>query len=79
MSTWYDERAGRYRESVPFKFFYRWTWPVTRWLMFHCMTSEAANWFGIHVAIPTVHRIDQVWSVIAFPFRLRIRWIPREK
>ena len=59
---WWDQDAGRYRTSLPYKVFYVWTWPLSRWLMFHCMSSERAHQFGICVAIPLVARIDRAYE-----------------
>lgn len=62
MSTWYDHDAERYRSSLPHKFFYVWTWPITRWVMHHCMPPEAAHYAAIHLAIPFVGFVDRWWS-----------------
>lgn len=65
MSSWYDEHAGKTRTSLPYKIFYVWLWPLERWVMFNCMTSEFAHWFALHVAIPFVGKIDRIWGRIA--------------
>lgn len=72
MTVWYDSAQERYRESLPFKFFYRWIWPASRWLMFRCMPSEHAHWFGLHIAIPMVALIDRVWGAIVFAAALAL-------
>jgi hypothetical protein len=61
MSVWWDDRAEKERSTLVYKVFYVWLWPIERWALFHCMSSERAHWFGIHVAMPTVALIDVIW------------------
>ena len=77
MSTWWDADRQKYRSSLVYKIFYVWTWPLTRWVLHHCLTPEQAHWFAIHVAIRTVGRIDRVWGwcvlLAVLPFLLIVR------
>lgn len=61
MSVWWDERAGKYRSTLPYKLFYVWGWPVVRWVLFHCMSSERAHLFALR-AIPFAAWIDRQWQ-----------------
>lgn len=83
MTMWYDDRTKRYKTSLPYKVFYIWGWPLERWVMFNCMTSEFAHWFTIHVAIPFVGKVDRIWervvtimAVIALIFIVLLSLLP---
>jgi len=62
MSVWWDDDAQRYRSSLVYKVFYVWTWPLTGWVMRHCLRPEQAHWFAIHVAIRFVAVVDRLWQ-----------------
>ena len=46
--------------SVLSRFFHEWTWPLTRWVLFHCMSCERAHHSGMW-GIWIVGKIDEVW------------------
>ena len=60
MSHWWDEDKGKYRFSLTHYVLNVWLWPVERWFIWNCMKPEQAHWFAIHIAIPVVHRINQI-------------------
>lgn len=60
MGHWWDEDAGKYRFSLTHRVLNVWLWPIERWCMQNLMSEEQAHWFAIHVAIPVVHRINQI-------------------
>lgn len=67
MSMWWDAHAGRYRTSLPpHKFFYVWTWPVSRWVLHHCMPAETAHYCAIHVAMPFAGFVDRLWVRVVY-------------
>lgn len=63
MSMWWDDDAGRYRTSLPYKVFYVWLWPLERMVMYHCLKPAQAHWFGVHIVLPWVYRIDRAWEI----------------
>ena len=64
--TWYDPIAKRERSTLPHKVFFIWGWPLIRFLMFHCMSSEQAHYFGIHIGIPFAAWVDRIWQQLVF-------------
>lgn len=68
MTSWWDGRRGRYRYSIPYKFFYVWTWPATRWVM-HSLPEEAAHRLAVR-GIWWVDQIDSVWCWAARATRI---------
>lgn len=81
MSTWWDDDAKRYQSTFVYKVFYVWGWPVARWVMYNCMSSERAHTFALHWAIPIIGRIDRVWTfmvtVLAFVVLLLLMLVIR--
>jgi hypothetical protein len=62
VSVWWDNNTKKYHSSLVHKVFYVWCWPVFQWFLYNCLKPEQAHWLAIHVAIPTVGRIDRIWS-----------------
>jgi hypothetical protein len=82
-SAWWCPAAQRYRYSLPLRFFYQWTWPITLWIM-HRLPPETAH----HAAIRGIHfvrTVDACWRMIVtgltlvalIPLLLLCRLLPR--
>jgi hypothetical protein len=61
MSEWWDEHAGRYRTSLPYKVFYAWGWPLIRRAMFAIPDRDLAHHVGIR-GIWLVDRVERAWQ-----------------
>ncbi len=62
MSMWYDTHSRKYKTSLIHKFFYVYTWPLTKKIMF-LVPSEFAHHQAIK-GIRLIHNIDKIWSYI---------------
>lgn len=62
MSCWWDDNAQRHRSTLIYKVFYVWGWPVIRWVMFRCMSSERAHVFAVHYGIRWIGWLDEAWT-----------------
>jgi hypothetical protein len=62
VSEWWDESNQRYRTNLVYKFFYVWTWPITRLMLFRFMSSERAHVFATHYGLPAIGLIDRVYE-----------------
>jgi membrane-anchored glycerophosphoryl diester phosphodiesterase (GDPDase) len=59
---WYDEKSQKYKTSLIHKFFYVYTWPITKKLMF-LLPSEFAHHRAIN-GIGLIYKIDKICSYI---------------
>jgi hypothetical protein len=67
--TWYDPHAGKYRSTLPHKIVFEFGWPVVRWIMFNCMSSERAHHVGIK-GLYWLGIVDDIWGWAIFPFKI---------
>jgi len=61
VSVWWDPHVERYRSTLPHKLVFGFGWTVVRWVMFHCMSSEAAHHWGIR-SLRWFGSVDDAWS-----------------
>ena len=57
---WWDQRAQRYRSSLPYKVFYVGSWQILRWVLFRLL-PEIAHYLAIR-GIWLEDEIERIWD-----------------